>query len=340
MPNLRLAAHKENPGDKLDEGVNQDYRYGKGTQAYNQIAGKVDWDKAQQTRFQRSMKFNIGKIGKELGLLFEVEVYIQLLDTMGLAPKDDAKDHFWAYAARDNREADLVKKCPPASAPLIVEFVQIHARDMAEKMVIQTQNALKCKPDVVAFAGGEGHGDITRHSPADIMIGCSGQMAGFNLKFGSENRVHTASLSFDSAYALMGGEDVMGFRRERTRPLLDQDKFVLGKLWELSQNFDPARFVKMLNYLIGGDEQMILPAMRNYATGRGDANWSAAFKKDFLIRGNTLYPRPDATIVVQDSQPQTYVQMTYKVPGGSPYGTSIYLEPKAEKVNVKVGNLA
>ena len=51
-------------------------------------------------------------------------------------------------------------------------------------------------------------------------------------------------------------------------------------------------------------------------------------------------PKPGAALLVQEREPKTYVQLTYKVEGGTPHGTSVFFEPKLEKVDVKVNNLA
>lgn len=333
---MALAAHTMHSG-KLVEGDNQEDPYGKGGIAAKHVAAPLGWDDKQTLNFKKTMQKNIQRIGKEMGLLFEVYIYIDLLD-VGLNPVEKTQDDFWAYSLRDQHTAKLQEKVSKSSSPLILQFVEFHAKDMAQKMKQKASQLLKCSVDSVQFIGGAAGGG-SRRNPSDIIIGCGEKMAGFNLKFTSETKIHMASLAFHSAYELLGGQHAAAFQ-QGTQTAEDKEQFVLAHLWELAQQYEnqPDQFTNMLNYLISGNEKMpVLMAARNYVRNRGDVGWSGGIELDFKVKGNVLYPKPGAMVRVQKHK--TNVQLTYSVEGGSRNGTSIYFEPKQGKVVTKVTTL-
>jgi len=337
-----LAAHTLTPGTWINEGDKQEDPYGKGGLAFKSVADKLDWEPGQILTFKKTMQKSIQRIGKEMGLLFELYIYIHLIDMAGLNPIEEDKDSFWAYSVRDQYMEKLQAKVSKASSPLILQFLELHSKDMAQKMKAKAASLLKCPVDSVQFNGGEGSTFTARKTPADIIIGCGQQMVGFNLKFTSETKIHLASLAFHSAYNLLGGRNPGNFQKGvEMAEEGEENQFVLSQLWELAQQYEnqPTKFTKMLNYLISGVGEMpVVPAMRNYTRNRGNAEWSGGIELDFIVKNNVLYPKPGATVQVQKKQPRTYVQLTYKVADGTPHGTSIYLEPNQGKVSVKANN--
>lgn len=338
---LALAAHTLTPGTWITEDDKKEDPHGKGGLAFRHVADKLDWEPKQILTFKKTMQKSIQRIGKDMGLLFELYVYIHLIDVAGLNPIE-GKDSFWAYSVRDQYMEKLQAKVSKASSPLILQFLELHSKDMAEKMKAKASLLLKCSVDSVKFSGGEDGNFGARKNPADIIIGCGQKMVGFNLKFTSETKIHVASLAFHSAYALLGGKRPASFQQSVEEAGEESHQFVLGQLWELSQQYEnqPNKFTKMLNYLLSGSGEMpVVPAMRNYTRNRGNAEWSGGIELDFIVKDNVLFPKPGATILVQSEQPKTYVQLTYKVKDGTPHGTSVFLEPNQGKVNVKVNNL-
>lgn len=340
QPTMALAAHTIHSG-KLVEGDNQENPYGKGGLAAKHVAGPLGWDAKQTLNFSKSMKQNIQRIGKEMGLLFEIYVYIHLLE-VGLKPIEEKQDDFWAYALSDQYTEKLQEKVSKSSSPLILQFVEFHSKDMAQKMKQKTSQLLQCSVDSVQFSGGAA--DFGgRRNPSDIIIGCGEKMAGFNLKFTSETKIHMASLAFHSAYELLGGQHAADFQ-QGTQTAENQEQFVIDQLWELAQQYEnqPGQFTDTLNYLVsgrmGGSGKMpVLMAARNYVRNRGDVGWSSGIELDFKVKNNVLYPKPGAMVRVQKHK--TNVQLTYSVEGGSRNGTSIHFEPKKGRVVTKVTTL-
>jgi hypothetical protein len=339
---------------------------GKGGVAFAHIQPYVNWTPDQARKFKRGLTNNIKHISREMGLLFEVETYIYLMDVGNLNPLGD-KDNFWAIAERSRLIQEIKNKrvIRPDLADMIVEFVRLHASGPNANppgmpngmgyMILQKTNQLigkKCQVDTVSFGGGVSVGKTSNR--ADVQVGCRRSMMGYTMKFGSEPTQQVLSSTFGRVFGMLSGnkKSVKGWLRE-IRAAGDEAKVetFLQKVYEVANpRFanNPKRFVNLLEYLTLGTGQETLPAMRYYTRNLGEPGWSGAFQMDFQTRegpGRKLAPRMDANPTVSLHVTPTYLKMTYQLPKGAGprtwQGTSIEFWPQMdETVDVKITNLA
>lgn len=377
---MALAAHYRPLGLILGESLADEDPHGKGGLAYRATAHMLPkWNNQQVLDFKVGLRDNIVRIGKELGLLFEIEIFQYLVKKKKLRP--GGENEFTTYSAEDSQTsksnilATIAKSVGPSLTKQFVQFVQAHAWTVAEQIFQRTVQILnKCRVDYVEFVGGDGSDFQGRGDPADLRLGCSSAKKGrasigYSTKFTSESKVHVTSQRAESLYGLMSGPNPEEFSAKLDSVLINFKKakeYLLRVFGELAEQYegDPAAFTKFLEGLLTGGKDTF-PAARLYIRGTGGGNWSQAMQRDFITSDNQrgkLQPRPGASVTVNPTN--TYIKIIYKVPGGTPYGTFVVLEPyltmpKADdvqddddwdmdrpapkavaKINVKMNNLA
>jgi len=336
---MALAAHTEHPGKRLAEGFEKEGGKGKLTYQAGVDAGFIKPFRANKdvTKFQKTLDSKIHVISRDMGLLFETEVFIALITAKKLKP---VNGHGLAEAKEiRTHHLDAIKGRITNGAVFgrIVALVRNHGIDLANQMydrAMQNQNLQKkCNGQVteVEFTGGSsgwGVADI-----ADIKIGCDLDKMGFATKFTSEAKIAYRSLIAGTMYSVLGGTNPTEFdaklkeAMEEGAPAAKQ--YMIGVYYELASNMDgdPAKFVEFLNYILTAGKNTF-PAARNYTRNTGGANWSVAMQRDFKtsdMPGTPLDPKDDAVVTV--SANQTYVKLLYKLKGGSRDGTYVTLEP-------------
>jgi hypothetical protein len=330
---MRLVAHT------VYEGIGQEDPYGKGGLAYKAVAGDLpNWDQKNVDQFKSGMQKNIQVIAKEMGLLFELDIFVYLTDYKQLTSVGN-KDSFWAYSQKDSIVKSIESKVGKLLARQIIVFLEIHAKDTAEKIYAVSKQKLPCEPEEVEFRGGQ---TAMHADPSDLKIGCKGKLLGYSLKFTSETKIHVASISHEQVYSLLGGENPEGFNKEveRLSPGFKSLKaFVIEELGSLTKNFDPDKFTNLLNYLISGQSKTI-PAISHYIRRKGNVGFSASLLKDFSVSkdGFKLIPKQGSEVTSMNTN--SYMKLTYRTENGTVHGTSIFFEPTVERVNVKMTNLS
>lgn len=349
---MALAAgtiHSGEPVNEAREGGTKDVGAMK---ALQQVADP-GWTGPQWKTFQNIVKKKTGDIGQAMGFLFEIEVLLYLMDKKGLFDKDEDAD-VRSRALFGNRRRKYMSQIEQilfdkAESKQIIYMVQSHAADLAEQIYMQSKRVLRCEPDSLRFTGGESAFVAERVDPADIVLFCKKSRLGWNIKFTSETKIHIMTATPQSAYRLLGGDDLEKFQADLNSAMQNATEYsyytdlrlaLIGAMEEVAkERFEnnPVAFTDLLNRLISGKQKTIM-APRNWASpSMGGAQWSANIQKDFITRPTKLEARPDATVAVKSNN--TYVKLTYKRPGGSHSGTSIFFEPRSERVIIKVNNL-
>lgn len=321
------------------------HRHDKGWGAYKGLQQVTDptqlgWNAKQQFNFKRTMTAQIANLAQPLGFLFELEVFDYLVNK-GLYDIDKG-----AMDSKTKKEEyyKQIDTYGHTSAELIKQMVAIHAADLGEQMRKKTISILGCA-DMIFFAGGFSSWKAERDTPGDIFLGCSENVGrtGYSVKFGTETKISVARISINNIGRILGyTPDFDLLQNSELDTEAEKKTQILKLIYDGAKRFEnnPKRFTKLLNYLITGNDSVI-PAFRNYASSDiGNVGWSVNIQKDFAISRsleNPLRPRDGSTVKVDVNN--TYVRMTYKVPGGSFSGTTILLEPKKEKINIKVTNL-
>jgi len=356
QPSMTLAAGYVHPGEPISEGATGEKQGGSkevGAMKALQALKDPGWTPKQWQGFQQTIKKRTSDIGKSMGLLFEIEVLLHLMQKRKLIDVDE-DENVSSKALFNKRRRYFITDIQNAlfgkpQAEQILYMVQSHAAELAEQIYTQSAKMLKCKPDALKFTGGENANFLdAREDPADIIIYCKDSRIGWNLKFTSETKIHLMSIGPRSAYTLVGGNDIDQFNSDLEDMMKDATAYnhydyfrsaiieLLGN--EVKENInDPAAFTRLLNQLISGGQKTAI-APRNWGSpSMGGAKWSANIQKDFVVKGHKLLPQADADVTVVTNN--TYVKITYKRPGGSFSGTSIFLEPKDDRVVIKVNNL-
>ncbi len=363
-----LAASTLYSGNNLIEGWEKEG--GKGVVATQAIAGSIGhWRPDQRSQFEKAMSGKNSlpaRVGKEMGLLFEIEAFIYLLNKYKLQPISDKNLQYALTEQQRLQQLILGKLRNEKLASLVVEFIQIHAggppHGMAELMYQKTIQLIgkTCNVNAIEFMGGEGHGgeayDRIRKDTADIRIGCDtfmpGQRSdiGFSMKAGTESEMHIKSLSTMRAVKLLGGKNwktiAKRLKAQLDNPLFeDQEKktAVIQTLGGLAQNLvgnRPKMFVKLLEMLLTGGRDT-LPAARQLVRNLGGAGWSGALGMDFVTsdkEGRKLGPRLAANPEIIIGANNTYMFINYRLPkGGTNYGTTLKFEPSTDLTIIDVG---
>lgn len=343
---LSLAAHTI-----TIEAIGHGVKYGKGEMAYRALGGltKPDWTPEEIMKFKRGLQKGIRKFAGDLGFLFELDVFIFLHEDAGL---NDIRGYVQrAYGQRDHHVSEIRRLAHKGAINQIISFAGMHAENLGRQILQKTRSILRCNVDQIEFTGGGPKFIATREDPADIRLSCSSgkRGLGWNIKFGSETRMQLAGLSHSVAYKMLGGTMKSSFAEDLSDAGEDYKKIkmvTLGYLEDAARKTfgehpgNLKKFVSILNNLISGSAHETMIAPRNYITGLGGAEFSKNIKKDFQTTtkpGPKLRARSDATVEINATD--TYLMLTYKVPGGSFDGTKITFWPRAENVAVKVTNL-
>jgi len=345
---LALAAHTQYDGPIVSEGI-KEKEGGKGRLTYDAgvEAGFIKPFRANKdvTKFQKALDSKIHLISKDMGLLFETEVFIALITGKKLKPvnghglpeaKEIRNHHLEAIKARITNGAVYRR---------IVVLVRSHGIDLANQIyyrAMQNQTLQKkCQGQItqVEFSGGSSGWGVT--DIADIKIGCDLDKMGFATKFTSEAKVAYRSLSAQTMYSILGGSEPSTFEDELKKAMAidtsEAKQFMIDTYHGLAKQLmagNPNKFVEFLNYVLTAGKNTF-SAARNYTRNMGGAFWSGAMQRDFITSDTPATPlSPKDGAVVTVGANQTYVKMLYKLQGGSRDGTYVTLEP-----DVKVADL-
>lgn len=328
-----LAAHTIY-GD-LIEGIGHGDPWGKGTVALNALKRIEDpqWKKSEEDLFKQTIKKQTANISSFMGFLFEIEIYDYLVNVANLNTDDD-HDIFWIATKRKNYLEQIRSVVGEKSVNLILTLTQTHAKQLAVQILETSKKKLNCMPKFITYNGASNSGEDT----ADITLSCNKKQSPVSLKFTSETRVRVADHSLEEAYELLGADNIEFYLddMEKIDNPKEKREFILESMAELAEEIDVKQFTMILNHLLTRSKNTSL-AFRNYVTGKGQAGWSEAIKKDFNIRGNKLIAKDNASI--QSRHNETYVVLTYKVPSGTLYGTQIFIEPIENRIRFKITNL-
>ena len=265
---------------------------------------------------------------------------------------NDIKGSIWdAYGLHEHHVSEIKRLAHKGAVSQIISFVRMHAEDLGKQILQKTKSVLKCNVDQIEFTGGFSKNLAVREDPSDIRLSCSsGKGLGWNIKFGSETRMQLAQVSHSVGYKMLGGTKKNAFAKDLSdagdnykeikRVTIEYLDDAARKTFGEHPDGNTKRFVSILNNLISGSAHETMMAPRNYVTGLGGAELSKNIQKDFQTStrpGPKIKARPDATVEVHATD--TYVILTYKVPGGSYDGTKIIFWPRAENIGVKVTNL-
>lgn len=351
-----IAAGMTYSGDDLNESdYDHSQRHDKGPavlRSLNQIINPttgLGWTKQQQSRLKDVINYNFGKIAQPMGYLFETEVFLHLRDNYKLKDMDNGAMDV------DEKRNDFINRIKPharTSLPQLIQLVKIHAMDLSDQIIKRTKRILGCA-DMVWFSAKQLTSRSSawegRGNPADIIVGCSVAMGddrvGYSLKFGTETRISIANLSIPSAVHVLAGKTLPS--QVKILNNIEQDKAwsarvskILHDMADERFNGNPKNFVNLLNYLLSG-KSFTFPAARNYASkDLGGAEWSANFRKDFIVSdkpSNPLKAKPNADVTLDSNS--TYLKMIYKVPDGTLYGTILFFMPRQGTIDVKINNL-
>lgn len=365
-PQLRLAAGVVHTGPLMAEITEKGWKGKTATAALGPAL--AHWTTGQRGSFEKGM--DAGKhslpslVGKEMGFLFEIEVFIHLLRSYGLKPLG-AKDLAYAMGEKTRLEQEIARKLRNQQlAALACEFIEVHAgsgeNGMAGLIYKKSLELIRdCKVDTVEFTGG----DVTAYrarlksDTADLRVGCGTAMAGgrsdvgFSLKAVTETQIEVRSFSIGRALMLLGGSSTAAKKLQSVlqNPLFDEkDKQqeilrVYEKTAARNYQNKPQKLARLLELLVTGGADT-LPAYRMLVRNIGEPGWSGAVEKDFVTGegpGSKLGAKLGSSPAITVKATKTYISLTYMVEGGNHYGTSIKFEPMADgsKVSVYVSNL-
>jgi hypothetical protein len=300
---------------------------------------------SNHTNFVDFINKNIRLVGKEMGLLFEIELFYTLTQN-GLNPSGE--NEFLTFSVSDAiaQRRNLIQEIKTKSGINIdiLKFVQFHARELAAKLIEKTKLILKCNPDTVIFTGGSADFN-SRIDVADIKLGCKAKEIGYSTKFTSEKFIHVASVKPSSLYLLLNGPDLKIFLSNIEAYKINYKKtkkYVINEIYALlDTEKSPDKFAYLLNYFLTGKTKTFFAPVL-YTHDIGGPDWANSIKKDFIFseKSNKLIPKRNAEITLLKNQ--TYAKMNYKVEGGSTFGTSIIFEPEIGDIvrfKIKITNL-
>lgn len=364
--NMSLAASVAHFGPLLGEVTQKGW---KGKAAVQAAAGMgLGWNAKDVATFEKGM--NAGNrsipqmVGKEMGLLFEVEVFIFLVMTFKLKVVGE-KDLSWAIGEQSRLIGVINGKVGINLGRLVVEFIKQHATGKTGMGNLIHSKAMalvrQCVVDSIEFTGG-GDGEAGavarfKSDTADLRIGCEKYLpgmrsdVGFSLKAVTETQVDVRSLGPLKTLSVLGaGRRILKEMKEMgNNPLydgLEKRSYLLKSIEEAATaNYvnKPQKFASLLELLVTGGADTI-PAYRSLLQADSSPGWSAAINKDFVTGegpGRKLGAKLGSSPVIEVKSNSTYVKIVYMVGGGNHYGTSVQFEPdgSGSKVSVVVSNL-
>lgn len=358
-PTLPQAVNLMPSNANLEHSVNEISKPGwKGDAVINSLDNKVNWTNTDKRVFKAGMSAGQNslpnKVGREMGLLFETKIFLYLVKNFKLKPIGEKNVAY--VLTEQSRLIDEINQKAQALAPLAIEFIGIHANEMAEMIYKKTLELItECKVDSIEFTGGSAS-DYSQNykklkgDTADLRVGCSKYLEGtrkdigYSLKASTETQLEVRSFPPHKAINIL-----MGSKRQQKHiydtfntPImnLEEKKSELMKMLShlATKNFSdrPKRFARLLELLTTGGADT-LPAYRNLARGNGEPGWSGALQKDINTTenpSNKLNPKMGATVEVIVNS--TYVALKYMVPGGNHYGTTIKFQPDSYGKSVAV----
>lgn len=363
-PSMALASSVAHFGAILDEVTEKGW---KGKAAIGAAAGMgLDWNKKDTTAFEKGM--NAGRrsipqlVGKEMGLLFEVEVFAFLVTTFKLKVVGE-RDLSWALNEQTRLGSIISAKIGNNLGRLVIEFIKQHATGKTGMGNLIHGKAMalvrQCIVDSIEFTGGEnGAASVgLKSDTADLRIGCEKYLpgmrgdVGFSLKAVTETQIEVRHLSSVKALTVLGAgrKALNNIREMMTNPLYEPTEKRSALLdgmkaaAESSYTNKPQKFAKLLELLVTGGADTI-PAYRSLLQADSSPGWSSAIGKDFVTGegpGRKLGAKLGSSPVIEVKANGTYVKIVYMVGGGNHYGTSVQFEPDAEgtQVSVVVSNL-
>lgn len=363
-PVMALAASVEHPGAIVLEVTEKGWKGKAAADAVGDMG--LSWPQKDVTAFSKAMsggKRSIPQlVGKEMGLLFEVEVFIFLVQTFKLKVVG-SKDLAWAVSEQARLGGVISGKIGVNLGRLVVEFVKQHAiggKGMAHLLYSKAMALVReCLVDSIEFMGGEGAAYSThlKSDTADLRIGCSSYLTGqrgdvgFSLKAVTETQVQVRSFSGGKALQILGAgsREIRKVRATYTNPLFEDSEKreavldAMGTAAEANYRNKPKKFTALLELLVTGGADTI-PAYRSLLKTDSEPGWSGAIGKDFVTGegpGRKLGARLGGSPVIDVKSNPTYVQLTYMVGGGNHYGTAVKFEPSGDgsTVSVTVSNL-
>jgi hypothetical protein len=347
---MSLVAHKII--DEVKIPLPKDKAHDKGFRTYRGVKDErglgIDpekdwgWKKKQVGEFEKSMQDNIKTIASPLGFLFETSIFLYFTESKNYHDADNGE---MRVPSAHQGLIEKIKSVMGGVTPLVMQMVEAHAKDMAEKIEAQTTKFLGCS-DMIWFAGGTDSYQSTRQSPADIYVGCSENAEkpsmGYSLKFGTETRINVASLTMNSVSELLGGDPKEFQYIEEDPGSSEWNEEAVDILTDFATPMSAAKYTRILNTLLTGNRD-VMPAPRNYAsTDQGAPEWSDNIRKDFVVTddlSNPLKPKRGKGAKVTVEGTKGYMKMRYKVKGGSLHGTVITFRPMNGTVKIQVTNL-
>ena len=351
------------PSNANLEPVREDKGVGwKGKAAIDNLSPQINWNQSQKNTFKNAMNAGTKSlpalIGKEMGLLFEVDIFLYLVNKFKLKPIGEKNVDFVSNErARLINEINLKVK---NLTDMVVEFMGVHAQEMGELIYQKTVSLVtECKVNSIEFTGGALNGkNLLKSDTADLRIGCSKYLEGmrnnigYSLKATTEPEMEIRHFSPMKAISILGAgpktkkhikdifdvpETVMHYTEKREELIKILEKLAI-------KNFTnrPVRFTRLLELLVTGGADT-LPAYKNIVRNSGEPGWAGAMQKNFNTNEEPprmLNPRTGGTVEVFSNK--TYIVMKYMAPGGNHYGTTIKLrvDPYGKIISFTVTGLA
>ena len=363
-PTMALAASVAHSGPLLGEVTEKGWKGKAAVQAA--AAMGLGWNAKDTATFEKGM--NAGRrsipqlVGREMGLLFEVEVFAFLVTTFKLKVVGE-KDLGWALQEQSRLSGVISGKVGSNLGRLVVEFIKQHATGKTGMGNLIHSKAMalvrQCVVDSIEFTGGDGgeYSARLKSDTADLRIGCAKYLpgmrsdVGFSLKAVTETQIDVRGLGPLKALSVLGasrrvvstmkdmGSNPLYEGPEKRAYLLDQIKLAA----EANYTNKPKKFAALLELLVTGGADTI-PAYRSLLQADSSPGWSSAIGKDFVTGegpGRKLGAKMGSSPVIEVKSNSTYVKIVYMVGGGNHYGTSVQFEPDGEgsKVSVVVSNL-
>jgi hypothetical protein len=338
---MRLAAAAQNLGNSIFEGYER-FKYGKGTLAYKSIANTT-YGKAlaptDANAIQRALKAHIKNVSKEMGLIFELQVFVYLAKDkkMKVGSQEDAA---WAQnEITKNYQLLKVKVGGQDTAPRIFAFITHHSETMADEIYNKAKALLKEEPETVTFAGGVTSQDFKiGRQTADLII----DKIGFSMKFTSDTIIGLLETTPAGMYQMLGGEDPSFIQnldsmseKDMVSTLTQEYSLLVNDMTKNNQ-----RFSYFINRVLAGSNPTgsiprTYPAFRNYVHNDTAVGFSPAIQKDFDVYGHKLTVKKDAKIQVRTTETNIVIH----IQKDSKYGTGIRIRVKPDRIVVEMRNL-
>ena len=323
----------------------------------------LGWNVKDSGAFARGM--NAGQksipamVGKEMGLLFEVEVFIYLVNTFKLKPIGQ-KDLAWASNESIRLGSVISAKIGVRLGKLVIEFIKAHSgggKGMAPLIHSKAMALVRqCIVNSIEFTGGAdgeaGASARLKEDTADLRIGCEDYLTGmrsslgFSLKAGTETEVEVRKLGPGRALSILGASDAIIRQIKGIEdPAMKRQSLITAMNTAATKNYrnNPKKLASLLDLLVTGGSDTI-PAYRSLLKPGMGPGFGSAIGRDFNTGegpGRKISAKMGNSPIIDIISNATYVKINYKIQGGNHYGTSVIFEPESDgsKVFVRVTNL-